>query len=52
MLSGCDECRGITQTCPICGHGSDEENWYFDELENHKADEADNYNDEQKLNEI
>lgn len=52
MLSGCDECRGITQTCPICGHGSDEEDRYFDELENALADKADNDNDEEKLSEI
>lgn len=45
----CLVCYGIGN-CPCCGHGSDEEDQYYDELDNWKSDEADDWNDEQKLN--
>lgn len=45
----CSVCYGIGN-CPVCGHGSDDEEAYFDELENYLADKADNDNDEERMN--
>jgi hypothetical protein len=42
----CSVCYGIGN-CPVC-EPPDEQ--YYNDLENFKADEADKWNDEQKLN--
>ena len=44
----CSVCYGIGN-CPVC-EPPDED--YYDEYQDHLADEADKYNDGQKLNEM